>query len=700
MADVAPGGAVAVDLADCDREPIHIPGAIQPHGALLAVAEPALVTVVVSENVADITDVAVDTLLGAPIEQTLGADLADGVYRALQSGAPDQANPLTVAVGPHARPVEAVLHRSDGLLMIEVEPRQPSGGVGEMYRRLRVGLDRLHAARSLQALCDTLADVVQAVTGLDRVMVYRFADDDHGEVVAEAMGTDLPPYLGLHYPASDIPAQARALYVRNRLRVIARRDYEPAALVPNRNPLTGKPLDLSDAVLRSVSPIHLEYLRNMGVAASMSLSLVRGDRLWGLVACHHSTPIRLPFEHRAACELLAQLASTQLAVRHDRWAAVGRTPDEDAVRALIAALPPTEPGRPVATTALGTLVDDVDTGRIAGMLAVALAGATGSWLLWFRDEVIREVRWGGDPHKPVAVDGGGLRPRASFDEWRRQVGGHSAPWTAGDCAAAETLWRSLTEVIVDHSQRIEASNRDLARRNAELDAFAFTASHDLKAPLYGIAADVELLREDHADRLDGDGIGRLDAIERRVLRLTAQIEAVLEYSRLGHRDLTVSPVPLARVVDDVIETLAVQIDMQRATVTRTDVLPTVEGDEVMLGQLFENLIVNALTYTAADRPVVQVGRPTAEEWRELADAVEPEQLVVVVRDNGIGVPIDRREEIFTVFRRLPSSERYATGSGVGLATARRIAERHGGTIVVVDAATGGAAFCAILGENG
>jgi chemotaxis family two-component system sensor kinase Cph1 len=740
-----------VDLTDCDREPIHIPGAIQPHGALIAVTEPALVASVVSANVGDVLGVDADDLLGSPLERALGTDVGDALHGALRADVLTDANPLLMT-GPRDQPLEAVVHRSDGLLVIEVEPRRRTGGVGQLYRQLRVGLDRLQTARSQQGVCDTLADVVAELTGLDRVMVYRFAPDDHGEVVSEVVRPDWPPYLGLHYPASDIPVQARALYVRNRLRIIARRQYTPAPLIPETNPLTGRPLDLSNAVLRSVSPIHLEYLRNMGVDASMSLSLVRGERLWGLVACHHGDPIQLPFDVRAACELLSQAAATQLgavlqledAERRERTAGnigdvvrqaatasdptaslvggattlrdviacagaavvgggrcltVGRTPPEDTIRELVAALPPTEPGRSLAATHLDQLDLGVSTGDLVGVLAVPLSKRTGAWLVWFREEVAQQVRWGGDPTKAMADDGGTLRPRASFEQWSEEVRGRSREWTAADRAAAEALWRGLTEVIVAQSEQLEASNRELARRNVELDAFAFSASHDLKGPLYGIASDAELLRADHAEDLGSDGVARLDAIGRQTERLTAQIEALLSYGRVGHRDLDIAPVDLRAVVDDVIDALRFQIDERGARVVVAADIPSVPGDAALLGQLFENLVANALVYTEADAPVIEVGPPTVDELAAIGDR-DDRAIVVVVRDNGVGIAPEEREQIFAPFRRAPGSDRYGSGSGIGLATARRIAERHGGTVVVVDAASGGAAFCVTLGTPG
>ena len=482
-------------LQRCADEPIAVPGAIQPHGALLAVTEPDLAVVVASANAADVLGVTpaslADVLAPADLDRLsagLTGDLAE-------------VNPLRVRIA--GAEVDLVVHRADGLLVTEWEPLAGAEQADAVWHaRLALVLQRLAASGTLDELTASLARDVRALTGFDRVMVYRFDPEWNGEVVAEDRSAGLEPFLGLRYPASDIPAQARALYATNWLRLIPDATYRRVPLEPATNPVTGRPLDLSGAMLRSVSPVHLEYLANMGVVASMSVSLVDRGRLWGLIACHsYSGPHRPSYADRVAAEFLGRTASLLLqttveageqgrvvavaqrqaelvaalgrtprspaqaltggtptvldllpaagaAVRLDgRLRLLGSTPPAERVPGLVAAL--LARGRP-ATDALGSVVpeaaDVADTA--SGLLAVEVGGGRGDFLAWFRSETPREVTWGGNPHTPKTVQtdaGPRLSPRRSFAAWRETVRGTATPWRAHEVEAAQALAAHLTE---------------------------------------------------------------------------------------------------------------------------------------------------------------------------------------------------------------------------------------------------------------
>ncbi|MGY1714171.1 SpoIIE family protein phosphatase [Geodermatophilus sp. SYSU D01106] len=482
-------------LARCAEEPIAVPGAVQPHGALLAVTEPGLEVVVASANAAQVlgTDPAGRTLadLLAPAEldrlrAALAADLSE-------------ADPLRVA--PGGAELDLVLSRSGDLLVTEWEPVAGAEQAGAAWhRRLPTVLQRLSAPTSLEGLTGVLAREVRALTGFDRVMVYRFDAEWNGEVVAEDRRPDLEPFLGLHYPASDIPAQARALYATNWMRLIPDATYTPVPLEPPLVPGTGRPLDLSGAMLRSVSPVHLEYLANMGVTASMSVSLLDRGRLWGLIACHsYSGAHRPSYADRTAAEFLGRTASLLLHTTveaGDRDAAVGVTRREaDLVGAIgrsprtpVAALvdgevtvldllpaagaavrldgrlhllgrtPPAERVAAVVpavlraggvTDALGRDVPGAAdlAADASGVLAVEVGGARGDFLAWFRPETPREVTWGGDP-RTSKVTAGRLSPRRSFARWTETVRGTSRPWHQHEVAAARALATHLGEAVL------------------------------------------------------------------------------------------------------------------------------------------------------------------------------------------------------------------------------------------------------------
>lgn len=303
------------NLTDCDREAIHTPGAILPHGAMLVLDCRTMVVQQVAGDVGGLLDATVDTLLGADIDAIFPAMAASRLRHLC-----DDSNiakprhlldPLLRIV--EDRPVDASVHRLGDLLIIEFEAAEPSDPyANDPLSAVQEMVEGFAASPSIADLCQKAADRVRKVAAYDRVMVYRFMADASGWVVAESRRADMPAFLDLHYPATDIPQQARALYLQNWLRLITRVDYEPAPLQPQLNPLTGKPLDMSQAILRDVSPVHRQYLRNMGIDASMSISIIVEGRLWGLIACHHSAPRRLPRHLRAVCELFGAMFSLQL----------------------------------------------------------------------------------------------------------------------------------------------------------------------------------------------------------------------------------------------------------------------------------------------------------------------------------------------------------------------------------------------------
>lgn len=308
----------SVNITNCDQEPIHIPGAILPHGAMIVLDTATLEVLQAAGDTLHLLGLALDELLGQSATVLFRPDQIESLRRLTASY--DLLKPRHL-LDPQLRvvadlPLDASVHRSAGLLVLEFEAADlsdrfapdPLAGVQEMVRGFEKSL-------TLQALCHLAAERVRDVTHYDRVLVYRFMQDESGWVIAESRESHLPPFLDLHYPAADIPQQARALYVKNWLRLITQVDYDAAPLVPSINPLTKNPLDMSQALLRDVSPIHREYLRNMGIDASMSISIIHGGKLWGLIACHHYSPRILPRHLRAICELFGSMFSLQLELR-------------------------------------------------------------------------------------------------------------------------------------------------------------------------------------------------------------------------------------------------------------------------------------------------------------------------------------------------------------------------------------------------
>ncbi len=654
-----------VDLSNCDREPIHIPGAIQPHGVLLVVGEPDLRILQASDNTGALLGAEPEALLGSPLDSLLSEAETERV-RQLLTGNLQGASLLRIATraGGGSRQWDGIFHRSAAGLVVELEPATADEPHSvSAFAAVRQSLARLQKARTLRALCGAMAEEIRGVTGLDRVTVYRFDAEWNGEVIAEARAPEMTPFLGLHFPASDIPQQARELYRRNWLRLIADVDYTPAAILPALSPVTGEPLDLGGSVLRSVSPIHLEYLRNMGVGASMSVSLLRNGELWGLIACHHAKPLHVPYEVRIACEFLGQTFSVQLgAVAEDEdrlrtleiaatgatlldrmagaddwigvlsrdtnpllelvdaagvavrwggeWVRAGQAP-EPATLTELASWLGSQPGDVFQTDRLAELFPAMSEHAVisSGVLAAALRPRVGDYLLWFRPEVVQTVHWAGNPEKAVQEesDGGRLHPRASFQAWRETVRGRSLPWQPAEIRAATELRSRILDIVVRGAERLAQLNEELRRSNEELDSFTYIASHDLKEPLRGIHNYATMLLEEAGGTLAEGAASRIQTMLRLTRRMDAMFDSLLTYSRVGKLELNQVEADLQQLLDDVLDTLEVRVAESGTEIRVPRPLPTMPCDPVRTAAIFQNLITNALKYNDKPERWVEVG---------------------------------------------------------------------------------------------
>jgi len=527
------------DPSLCEREPIHIPGAIQPHGAVLAVlADEGLVTHASANLLA---------ILGRPAEAVLGRPLAEAVGeaagRVLPGTGPRDGSAFGEVLsvpGPGGGTLHLHAHRTGRHICVDIEPMRREAEQGPPIIMAQSILEAFRQTASIAELCQLAVSGLKALTGYDRVMAYRFAEDGHGEVIAEARSAELAPYLGLRYPATDIPPQARRLYLRRSVGTVADSSYRPVPLLADRALDDGTSLDLTRSALRSVSPIHCEYMRNMKTAASLTIGLAHGQDLWGMLVCHHATPRVAGPQLRAVAGMIGQVVSLLLvplgqaevyAERLERHATLralagrlagpaplreafvaaatelldlvnaagvmvrlssdlfhlGRIPPPAAAERALALLQAEAGGSLLSVNDLGLRYRELAecTSEGSGALLLPLAQDTDDAILWFRPELQRTVIWGGDPSKAAASDPvtARLSPRASFAAWQQTVSGRSAPWAELDLAIAGEL-RSV--VAAEVAQRTKAelarlrhydSLTGLPNRSLLLDRLA-EAAHD------------------------------------------------------------------------------------------------------------------------------------------------------------------------------------------------------------------------------
>lgn len=726
-----------VDLAGCDDEPIHIPGAIQPHGALLAfTADMKLATA--SVNLPRLAGLGAETLIGRPADELLDSGSHARLTAALGEPGFSNGTPFKARFrNGSGAPFTASWHRHDQLVFVELEPPQPDVGETQaFFRRTNGAIRRLQAARSMEDACAAAAQEVRELTSFDRVMIYRFSADFSGQVIAENRCNEVEPYLGLNFPASDIPAQARRLYAINSVRIIPDINYRPVPIDPAVNPANGKAIDLSFAVLRSVSPIHLEYMRNIGMHGTMSISILRGDRLWGLIACHNREPRYVDLDTRQSCELVAQVLAWQIGIieeqmisrqtlkgqaiqrslindiekLHDHRAGlarnseallelmgasglclhsregmitIGRTPPASVIDQLAHLAGQSGGTELFQTDRLGESLTEAEalTDVASGVLAVPLSRTPPRRvMLWFRPEVAQTVYWAGNPDKSVSAEGGRLRPRNSFAAWTEQTRGRALPWQPHEIAAAVEIRDLIIDVILRNTEKLERINSQLARSNEELESFAHVASHDIKEPLRHIEAFAGMLAENVACMGDKRLGTMVTGIEKSSRRLRNLINDLADFSQLGRRAKPLALTSLQDVTSEVLADLQPRIAEAAADI-RVDALPLARCDRSQIRQVLQNLISNALKYRAAGRACrIHIYAEDAEDDPRL-ESRKGTAAKISVADNGIGFDKRYSEQVFEPFQRLHGPDDYE-GSGIGLAICRKIVQRHGGRVGV------------------
>ncbi|MCI3135020.1 HWE histidine kinase domain-containing protein [Phenylobacterium aquaticum] len=652
-----------IDLTDCDREPIHQLGFVQPFGFLVAFGGDWLVTRA-SANLVDFLGREAEEVLGGAATDLFCAEAIHVIRNmaAVLRGPDAVERGFDVALTEGGPPYDLAIHFSGPNLVVEAEPAAPDRA--DASALVRGMMSRVRQTPTLRDFLHEACRQVRALTGFDRAMVYRFDKTGSGEVMAEARRTGVDSYLGLNFPASDIPIQARALYVRNIFRVIADVEATPSPITPQLDP-EGAPLDLSLSVLRAVSPVHIEYLRNMGVAASLSISIVVEGRLWGLFACHNLTPRRPSFVERTAAELFGAMFSLMLESRErtaeaeyerkaravaDRLLATiaqdagqmadaewfggvvgeaipsegvgvlidgivslsGLTPDRAEFLALLAVLNRRASNQIYATDHLADLLPAASAyaARAAGMLVIPISRSPRDYVVLFRPELLRAIRWAGDPQKPAQADGGRLSPRTSFQEWSQMVRGRAAPFTPAELRIAETLRGALLEVVL---RLAEAAGQERQRADERQTLLIAELNHRVRNILALIRGLVSQTRQG-----PGDGQDMMLTLDLRVQALARAHDQVTA-DRMAPASLT------GLILTEASAFLGARRD--RVRVLGQDVRLAPEAFTVMALVIHE-MVTNAAKYGAlSDSGWVEIDwrRDTAGDliltWRELGGPV-------------------------------------------------------------------------------
>ncbi|AKD04916.1 ATP-binding protein [Pontibacter korlensis] len=733
-----------VDLTNCDAEPIHIIGRIQPHGFLLILNEQTLEVEQVSENIGNFLQADPAQLAGKTLQALVEQEEYEKLISQLRSEG--QANPQLLQL--QGEQFFGFVHQSQGSLVLECEPyEQPSGdeellALTSAYTNFQAELDR---RSTLIEQAELTVGFVQQAIGYDQVMLYRFDEDWHGEVIAENVKPGLQSYLYHHFPASDIPVQARALLVKKPVRQIANVSAVAVDIVPYLNPTTSSPSNIIRSELRNPSEIHLEYLQHMGVQATLSLSVLVNGKLWGIIACQNKTPVLVNFWKRQLCYNVAQaFANVVLAQQEYRdqrkfenykvieeqllerivnsnsvnegleknrnsllelseatgaalflngnMYTTGDTPSETALRELVDWLTNNVTERVLFTRELSTIyyaAADIRQ-QSAGLLALEISKFNKEYLLFFKPEILEKRIWAGDPEKPVQEDTKRVHPRKSFAKWEEIIKGKSQPWSLNEIEIAQLLVKDLIAVVLRNQKaKLEALNTDLSEttsklltKNKRLEDFTHIISHNLRSPLSNMLGLYDL----YESNPDPDTTKEVMELMRNMIQnMSATIDDLnLILKSELEQQLDHQEVSISEVVEKELQNLQSQILESNAQVKTDLKVQTVKGPKIYLESVLHNLLSNALKYRSSERqPVVEVS-----SWQE------QEQVCLAVSDNGLGIDMEKfGGKMFDPYATFHGNK---DAKGLGLYLSKVQVEALGGSLSVVSEPGVGTTFTVCL----
>jgi light-regulated signal transduction histidine kinase (bacteriophytochrome) len=737
-----------VNLTNCEQEPIHIPGSIQPGGFLLGFKGDNYTIDFCSGNINSFTGLTHAAVLGKSYKEIFGKEAEDSLKKYL-SGNIQLSSPLVLNYND--RNFLCSVHFSNGICVLEAEPSvKNENELPGVYEQTKEFLLYLGETSSLQQLCQSVSERIRELTGYDRVMIYRFDEEYNGEVFAESLREDLERFLGLHYPHTDIPAQARELYIKNLLRIIGDINYTPVPIY-TIDDQPGKNLDLSLSVLRSVSPIHVQYLQNMGVAATLTISLIHKGRLWGLIACHHYSAKNITPQQRIAAMLQGQFITSQIDIRqaneeyevakksndileqflsasfpptHDsfkeiisntQWleicnaagacivinnaiAKVGQAPSDTEISKLAGLLAAQTNHTSFQTSNLSAVFPEVSVAseNVAGLLYYSLNLFNNDCIIWFRPEIIVEVNWAGDPAKAIVKNEKGLHPRKSFKLWKEVVKGKSKPWLRSEVNAAASYSYGLQKhvglvYLTEEENKLRKLSASLKESNEELESINWISTHDLQEPLRKIqmfSSRVLAYDDNTPHSVINENVKKMNESAHRMQNL---LRDLLNHVRIKETKEDFVTVNLDAIAAEVIQDVSENITEKKAII-ETRNLPAITGVPFLIKQLFINLISNSLKFTdpaKAQRITIRGAESTVTETGP--DGKKGSYQSVEISDTGIGFENKYAESIFKIFTRLHGKDKYE-GSGIGLALCKKIMSIHEGMITASGNAGGGATF--------
>ncbi len=728
-----------ITITNCDAEPIHIPGSIQSYGYLLALNKTDNTIQYCSENCTALFSKPLNQILSRPFSEFFNKEDATS-FAAYAAKTENAVKPFAFSVGNQSFHVTAFSTKEN--IVMEFELFSPEGfELPDLFFQTKRFAYSTKRADNLQMLCQDVADETRTITGYDRVMIYRFDKDYNGQVFAESRIDKIEPFLGLYYPVTDIPVQTRELFLLNSIRMLANVQATNVPLYALDENADNKSIDLSLSILRSFSPMHIQYLKNMGIGATFTIALINHGKLWGLIACHHYAPKHISYHVRLAAHLQGIFLSSQIDVRQvaDEFELVKET--DKKLDALQKILTGSEQSLEQEDTIVqlknllnadavvivfketfyknGLLPQDeklidfmkwletsIDQGifetsklgdsypqatslgsQVAGVVYLPIGTQTKNGIAWIRQEVEKTVNWGGDPSKSMKIntENQSLSPRKSFALWKEAVKGQSAAWQKPEIKAASVICSyiqhqfHLADMQAEERRYLNLNER-LKKANGELENMNWISTHDLKEPLRKIQIYASILLQKHqADIPDSVKIIIL-RMQASAARMQTLIDSLISYTKIINEEKQLENIDLNEILNEIQADLKESMEEIGGRL-QWDNLPMIQGITFLMKQLFENLIINSLKFTKEGRPpVVIVSSQLIDEktMKNTWPESENDYYKITVADNGVGFNPAYKKDLFKMFQRFHGQQ--YQGSGIGLAICQKIADAHDGFI--------------------
>lgn len=712
-----------MNFVECHEEPIHIPGYIQSFGYLIGIDAESRSITFFSKNIEDIFKI-------ENIQQFFGKRITDfpeifksiiesDIYNSLDNFTRRENETYFDKVFIFEKEYHFSVFKSKNNIFLEFEKvtANPNKRISNKY-------DNFYIIDDEQQIWEQLLNTLDKIVNYDRMMVYKFMMDGSGKVIAERNTAGMESYLGLHYPESDIPRQARELYLKKRKRIFSNVHSEPVPILSRSD----EKIDLTYSGSRAMSPVHAQYIKNSGASSSFSVSIIIDDHLWGLVTCQNLEQKHIDLEDRVQAGIFTVLASNAFSsfkskkelqyrldlsektsrlkeeflkynyvfdsivenktkikdfpkadglaiISEESIVTEGITPNVQAIEKIIEwAHKNVEENIYVSRNFLrkyGEVLGLDETS--AGIIIFFVEKEKNEILIWFRKEFDEHINWAGNPEKKIGVFSQNgeemqmISPRTSFNLFTQNIKGSSRRWNSKNTTAVQAIRDLILETSHKNYTTIKRLNDELKKVNEELDSFSYTISHDLGTPLTVMKLNAQMLLKSLTDASEKSR-NKINSIIDEIDSMAGMMHDVLQLSRAKYSEIELERLKTVQTIEKITENAKITFDSAKSEVIIKE-CPDVLADKTMLHQVFLNIINNAIKYSSQQElPKV-----------EIVGTEKGDQVIYRISDNGIGIPEDQQHKMFKIFNRMDNARKFK-GNGVGLSIVHRIMKRIGGNV--------------------